>query len=567
LEFLRSRSIPSPSPLPVAGLVLAALVLVAPPAFAQRVPSGMYRVEQPEAGYRFFCPRSFKQIPVQPGDRVVVGQYVQPKRRSGDARPRRPRSSSAVEMWIFSIAKPVDRPVVGVKIRPPVEAGTPGPEGAEPAETGPKPRSYDEVVAERLSASSFDELVKKRLRGWHVVATEEESDRERSWREIDLAYVPKLPPGTDPQKVDFDEVATRRARAWIYDIGEAWLGLVGFAPVEVFGRRMRDFARSARSLEPMVMEGLDRSELESFYAEHPEYKDPAFRIERRQRLARGWEAIDTENYLILHHTRDDRLLRMLERNLEAMRRFYEEFFPPAEPVKAVSVVRVCQDRQEYIDYGGAPRSAGYWNFVAEELVLYDNVAGRDGSRFGNRDTVIVLYHEAFHQYIHYSTVELPPHSWFNEGYADYFSGAVVYANTGNIKEVKANPWRVGIIRKAVEEGRHVPLSELIEMTKAQYYARASLCYAQGWSLVYFLETSRGARRHSEWDRILPTYFATLKTEWAKERLALSPQSTLEVKNKAGQRARDRALEAAFEGVDLGELEEEWKEFVSRLRGT
>ena len=32
----------------------------------------------------------------------------------------------------------------------------------------------------------------------------------------------------------------------------------------------------------------------------------------------------------------------------------------------------------------------------------------------------MLYHEAFHQFIHYSAGELPPHSWYNEGHGDYF---------------------------------------------------------------------------------------------------------------------------------------------------
>ena len=41
------------------------------------------------------------------------------------------------------------------------------------------------------------------------------------------------------------------------------------------------------------------------------------------------------------------------------------------------------------------------------------------------DTLAVLYHEAFHQFIFYSVGEVAPHSWFNEGHGDYFSGADV----------------------------------------------------------------------------------------------------------------------------------------------
>ena len=82
-------------------------------------------------------------------------------------------------------------------------------------------------------------------------------------------------------------------------------------------------------------------------------------------------------------------------------------------------MRVCGDRKEYHEYGGPGGSAGYWNSGSEELVFYD--ASR--SKKIDDDTVSVLYHEAFHQYIYYSVGNVAPHSWFNEGHGDYYAGA------------------------------------------------------------------------------------------------------------------------------------------------
>ena len=179
----------------------------------------------------------------------------------------------------------------------------------------------------------------------------------------------------------------------------------------------------------------------------------------------------------------------------------------------------------------------------------------------------MLFHEAFHQYIFYSTVELPPHMWFNEGYADFMSGAVVYSNTGRVKEIKTNRWRLPLIQRTIEKGKHIPMAQILKAPRSEFYnpARRSLYYAQAWSIVYFLEQSRDVSRNPAWAKISEVYFVTLKKEWEKERAALSPDAMLDEKNKAGQRARDVALAAALEDVDVEEFEAAWLKFVAKLR--
>ena len=534
---------------------------------AQPVPEGMVRIEKPERGYRFLCPRGYREIPVQPGDDVLVGQFVRPARGGGSNGGRRPNDT---EIWIVSIPKPEEPvPRLDVRVRPakPDEPASGGnsdgenegdAEGAKEKDSKPKPKSYDEVYAERNSAYSFEELVSKRLRGWKIFLDENEETRNGYVREVRLARVPK-----NAESLTFEALETRKAFAWVHEHQDRFVAFLGFAPAAEASRRYRDFYRAGRSLEAIEIEDGDRQKLATYYERNPEFRDPAFRIERRSGLAPGWDAIDTENFLILHSTKDRKLLRLLENNLEGMRRAFEEAFPPAVPVEAVAVVRVCRDRQEYMDYGGVPGSAGYWNFVQEELVLFDFPVGKGGR--GNLDTFCVLYHEAFHQYMHYSTGELPPHSWFNEGYADYFGGAIVYTNTGKVKEIRTNPWRVGTVRTAVEKNRHIPLEKLFKASKREYYAQAGRYYAHGWALVYFLERAPVMRKEDRWKRILPVYYETLKKAWASEKARLGPEANLEQKTAAGGRARTVALERALDGVDIQRLEEEWKAFVGRLR--
>ena len=312
----------------------------------------------------------------------------------------------------------------------------------------------------------------------------------------------------------------------------------------------------------------DMSKWVRFYERKPKFLDPAFRLEARKRLedVKGWKAEDTENYLIVYSTKDKALIRVLKRELEAIRRAYEEIFPPTEPVRNVSVLRVCKDKAEYQAYGGPAGSGGYWSPVAEELVFFDyeDEGRKRGS--GKANSRIVLYHEALHQYVHYAAGDLAPHSWFNEGTGDFFSGAR-FDSSGSVSKIGINPWRIEAIQYFVENGRTLSLGDLFEASKREFYAKADVCYAQAWSLVYFLRTSREVRKHPKWSRIHPRYYEALKEEWAARRLVLEEDGVAPYTApylEAQAEARDRALEIALFQVDLPELERAWAAFVHEL---
>ena len=286
------------------------------------------------------------------------------------------------------------------------------------------------------------------------------------------------------------------------------------------------------------------------------------------RLPKDWFVVASpkEHYVIVHHiprkkTRQLVFVTKIKNYIEFMRKRYEELFPPAKPITAISVVRVCRDREEYHQYGGPRGSAGYWNPRDKELVIYD--ASSSG---GAKNSYSTLFHEAFHQYIYYAVGEISPHSWFNEGYGDFFSGADI--SGGKVKRILPNPWRVGTIKKAVEDRKHVPLAEIIRYEQRDYYRNAGLCYAEGWSFIYFLNTSKEAQRHEVWSEILPVYFETLKAVWGEQFARLEAEGKEDdatAKLAAQKEAREAAVDAAFEDVDIWELQKAWMEFVSEIQ--
>ncbi len=251
-------------------------------------------------------------------------------------------------------------------------------------------------------------------------------------------------------------------------------------------------------------------------------------------MVKGWDVIVSpkKNYIILYNTKNNKnhlLAKVIAKRIEMIReQIYEKQFPPAQPITTVCIVRVCADRKEYFAYGGPGGSAGYWSSRDEELVFYDASA----SKKPDDDTLSVLYHEAFHQYIYYSVGNVAPHSWFNEGHGDYYAGAKLSGKKFIIKPFR---WRVGVVKNAIvqgargfsevedEEGNvhkqwegkgYTPLEHLVRFTQRQYYSYPSVSYAQGWSLIYFLReiVPKKKKYKEQWGHILDTYFDVLQAE-------------------------------------------------------
>jgi hypothetical protein len=173
--------------------------------------------------------------------------------------------------------------------------------------------------------------------------------------------------------------------------------------------------------------------------------------------------------------------------------------------------------------------------MEEELVLYDDRESR-----GRDFTWGVLSHEGLHQYVFAFFGNIAPHSWYNEGNGDYYFGFEF--KNGKFKQGPARN-RHENVKTLIAERRHAPLQEFVRWTQPEYYGQNKLglsqseCYAQGWSLVWFLRTGAGKAKgwQKEWATILDRY--------------------LEVLLDTGE--LDQAVTAAFEGVDWAAFEASW----------
>lgn len=318
-------------------------------------------------------------------------------------------------------------------------------------------------------------------------------------------------------------------------------------------------AASMRLQEPRDLTA-ERAKLERYYGQH-RYRGRTHRIDARLSLVEGWDAVDTEHFIVLHHGVDARFVRTITEHLEALQREFEKLCPPDRTQDVVSSVRVCRDEAEYLAYGGTRGSVGYWSPSEEELVFFDarelNQPGIDGEHY----TLTVLHHEAFHQYVFYSAEQMSPASWYDEGLAEYFGGAQIVG--GRLREMEPNRYRLPRIQNALRDGEAYPLKTVVGLTLKEFYADPQVLYAQGWSLVHFLLESKEARRHPRWKRVLPTYFDILRSGWAIERKRLGG-ATPEAYEAARARVREKARKAAFGEVDWAALEQAWAQHVMTL---
>ncbi|HYC76269.1 MAG TPA: hypothetical protein VEI02_01465 [Planctomycetota bacterium] len=507
---------------------------------AAQAPDGFRTHQDPAAGVSFYYPTDYAEIPLQPTEQTSRAKYV---RKTPVKLDRNLEVKPAFEIFVIE-------PDPAAASRP--SKTGPQPPGDDDDRTGRGgPKTIRDAMVEASRVSSFDEFRNKRLGGWKLKPLGAPAAGFREWS--------LLPETGGPRP---DDPRTPAGYCAVKDVGEGKL-------LGVFGRTIEghrkefegQLRRIGKSLKVADDGGADR-ELEGYYRTR-KFRDAPKRIQVRRELARGWKASDTENFILVMHTSNERLVSKVARDLEAVRPVYLKLFPPARQIDAVSIVRICKDVKEYMSYGAPPGSGGFWHPGNEELVLFDyketqlQAERTTGRRLSDKDSMIVLYHEAFHQYVYYAVGQIAPHDWFNEGNGDYFSGAVIN-DAGALVRIGPSPWR---LHRAMDMASGklpgwVETARLVKAPRQEYYNPAVIgnYYACGWAFVYFLREAPEAKAHAQWSKILETYFEVLKQEYGKATAKLGEEAGLRDKEAAGAGARDLALKKAFEGVDMEALD-------------
>jgi hypothetical protein len=263
-------------------------------------------------------------------------------------------------------------------------------------------------------------------------------------------------------------------------------------------------------------------------------------------LASWWYAV-TDHYVIASNidaTAQKAFVAQLATNLEHLHRAYRAHHPPKKEFTAVSLVKIFSHRDQLFAHFSERKPdglnlgvIGMWISVYDELVLTHEPSANP------KNTLAVLYHEGFHQYVHYAVGEIDPPRWFDEGTGDYFGGAEVDADGVRFLE---NPQRTGTITKIVDGtfkkqyGWEAPaLATLVQLSREEFYREVKWLvfqYTVAWSLVYYLR--QGIERDSPYAGALDRYLDTYAESGSQE----------------------KAYEAAFGPIDMDRLQKDWLAF-------
>lgn len=251
----------------------------------------------------------------------------------------------------------------------------------------------------------------------------------------------------------------------------------------------------------------------------------------------GFSKTETEHYTLITNESQAVADEMAEQ-AELIFRLYTSRFPKLDKGADKFPIIYFKNRDDYYAYGAPPNTGGYYSPFVRKLVLFNS--GRKEQNY------TVLYHEGFHQFVHYYIEGAP--DWFGEGHGDFF-GACRERPEKDRKgrtgfDILPNRGRLEYIQRCIRNGYIVPLPELMTMTRPQFYDRRSKSrnYAQAWSVVYFI-WNYPQKGKGKYFPILAKYFKELR----------------------GGKSLKEAYERTFGKLDMEKIEEEWMGFTNGLR--
>ena len=273
-------------------------------------------------------------------------------------------------------------------------------------------------------------------------------------------------------------------------------------------------------------------------AEHPS------RLAARKSIAnmKDWWFAEAHGYIFLSDIRGSTgkyLIRDLQANLPALRKAFARLVPPLESSDEISVVRIFEDASAYRQYVGPDMewSIGAWIPMRRELVVLSQDKEKE-------QTMEIIRHEGFHQYLSHASGLREHALWFNEGHACFFESAQV-DRTGQVSLPEGD--RVeALIANLPAAAQFLPM--VLRANWKEFYQGSEetrrLNYTTAWALVYFLQKGAPASGLKQYQAVLPTYLDVLKTT-----------------GDAGQ-----ATAAAFRDIAMDRLQQDFVDFWKRGRG-
>jgi len=547
----------------------AGLCVLTAPAAAQKV-DNKYR-EFPALGFKFKPMKDWTDVPVEPR-----------QKRRGIAAQMEAERGPYVKVGNDRLRFDPVLYVIKVDPKQSVTETSGGDEGGEGG--GLRGRVDREAAKEPTAKDYVYDFYGQQLRKTEFDEVEPEVEEVKISKDYyaHREMIPTFLVGGTAMDVVFD--------VWLFQMSDYKMLFIWLYPQEEDIRK--DYGKAVeKSMKSFQLEDVVKADV-AFIDENSSYEDVLAFHEYEVSQTPGWEIVETpsKKFIIKTNSDKDRRIKDVIKRLEASRELFEEDFPPDQPLKHVSVVRLCATAEEFHKYGStSPGVAGWFSPSSTELVLFfDPNNGYDM-------TMSVMTHEGFHQYCHFLFHESEAHRWFDEGHGDYYGAFEMKgSNLKPNEDMSGGLARVPEIQEMLRNGTAKPISEHIRYDHGQWQGQGPSnvsCYAQSFSIVYMLREGMRGRVSSkywkeEWETIIPNYikylsegyqeaYAEIRADIEKEledakKLGApreiiaqleSRKNRIRVDERTKQEIWNKAMAESWGKIDEIEFEEAWKAFV------
>jgi len=275
--------------------------------------------------------------------------------------------------------------------------------------------------------------------------------------------------------------------------------------------------------------------------------------------------LTTAHYEIFTTLIEPLMLRRIPGFVESAYRAYNRQLP--EPVETESkfVIYLFADRRQWEDFTRSfageqaeifcrIRAGAYYH--SQTCVAYD---------IGPERTFSVLGHEGWHQFNdRHFEYRLP--SWLDEGVAMLFEAPL--CEDGSLHfEPADNAYRLEALKKTLDNGRMMPLEELIATTPGDVLATdqteaVMALYSQSYALVRFLREAEDGRRLAAYHQLLAD---GLRGDWLLDEVSrkISTDRTVP-RNILWNHIVGLVLFQEYIGADFEPVEQEYLDFCRQL---
>ncbi|NOT30464.1 MAG: DUF1570 domain-containing protein [Planctomycetes bacterium] len=272
----------------------------------------------------------------------------------------------------------------------------------------------------------------------------------------------------------------------------------------------------------------------------------------------GWEK-ETQHFRFKTNTSPE----LLDYYAELLEAYYDLMdqrmgIKPSPTLRRTKMqVNIYKSREEFMQLTKSePDVLGFFSFAVEELQFFHDYQDPSQSEW-------VALHEGTHLLTYLIEPQAWPQIWVNEGVADYFGSSRISRDKKGklvIEPGQIQIDRVLTVQQALQDGDHVPLSELFFVGGEEF---TGFEYSHAWSFVYFLNNSK---YEPGFRKFFKDFYGIAKSvEFHLEEDFPNQQGTAKVVPPAEvQRLLLDKLGVKDGASGLAKLEQEWLAFVAAI---